>query len=170
MSCVPGEAVLYTGTTEIYNDSRWFEVRAWHIFSSGEVELVKGWADSVYPIDDALGDWGTGCEPLYSYGQAFCDYCTVDETKGTGYSVRSSTSLYNSSGTAILLIPADSTVWVTEECGSAGYRYPYYFTISGYTVNGVYNSCTQTTFVNAGFNTGKPDTYKVYTTCNLTTT
>ena len=146
MNSVEGESILYTGTTKNYNGYKWFEVRGWHILSSGTVELVQGWARSWYPLDDALGNWGTGCERIYYYGQTTSNtHWTYVTGRGVGFMTRSATYLYNSSGVSTVYLPAGSTVWINSNEGYAGYSNPHYCSISGYTKNGTYYSCTSTT-------------------------
>lgn len=163
MDAYEGEAVLYTGTTRTVGSYNWYQVRCWKI-SGSTVSLVQGWAKS-WHNNDWYTDQGTGCERLYDYAAMLeSPYWTVHSTRGAGFTVRTTTQLYNSAGTQLLTLPANSTVWVTDDEGYAGYGNPHYFSISGYTKNGTYTSCTSTTFVNAGFNTGNPSTYKIHTT------
>lgn len=163
MDAYEGEAVLYTGTTRTVESYTWYQVRCWKI-SGSTVSLIQGWARS-WHSNDWYTDQGTGCERLYDYANMLeSPYWTMHSTRGAGFTVRTTTQLYNSAGTQLLTLPANSTVWVTLDEGYAGYSNPHYFSISGYTKNGTYTSCSSTTFVNAGFNTGNPSTYKIHTT------
>ena len=139
-------------------------MRGWKV-EGNTVSLIQGWAQNWYSDNYSVTDFGTGCERLYDYANMLTStHWTIHSTRGAGFSTKSTTNLYNSAGTQLLSLPAGSIVWVTNEEGYAGYSNPHYFSISGYTKNGTYTSCSSTTFVNAGFNTGTPSTYKIYTT------
>ena len=90
-----------------------------------------------------------------------------NDTYGAGYKMAKSSSLYNGSGTATTSISSYTRVWFNSDAGTAGATKPYLVTISGYSTYAnnkwTYHSISATTFVDAGFNTGKVSTYKMNT-------
>lgn len=155
------EAILHTGNEVSINDHRWYQVRGWKYSSTG-VTLIQGWVRSWYSESNSAFN-GDSCIRPYMYGRYFTSNWSYVAGRGVGCTIQLSTNLYNSSGTLITSLPIGSVVWFKDdsEYGYAGYSNPHYCAISGYTKNGTYHSCSATTFVNAGFNTGNPSSYRL---------
>lgn len=120
----------------------------------------RSWMD--YPFTCSLYDYA------YNYPSEDDDGLIVfNDTYGAGYKMAKSSSLYNGSGTATTSISSYTRVWFNSDAGTAGATKPYLVTISGYSTYAnnkwTYHSISATTFVDAGFNTGKVSTYKMNT-------
>lgn len=157
-----GEAIIYTGTTATVSGSTWYQVRVW----TSKDSLSYGWIPPMgsymdYPMTFTLYDYG------YNYADEDADIVVYDADYGAGYKMASSSSLYNGSGTATTSITSLTRIWFTEDAGTAGATKPYLVTISGYSTYSnnrwTYHSLSATTFVDAGFNTGKVSSYKMNT-------
>lgn len=158
-----GEAIIFTGTTKVIEDSTFYQVKIWTssgTLSTGWMAPAGSWMD--YPFTCSLYDYA------YNYPSEDDDGLIVfNDTYGAGYKMAKSSSLYNGSGTATTSISSYTRVWFNSDAGTAGATKPYLVTISGYSTYAnnkwTYHSISATTFVDAGFNTGKVSTYKMNT-------
>ena len=158
-----GEAIIFTGTTKVIEDSTFYQVKIWTssgTLSTGWMAPAGSWMD--YPFTCSLYDYA------YNYPSEDDDGLIVfNDTYGSGYKMAKSSSLYNGSGTATTSISSYTRVWFNSDAGTAGATKPYLVTISGYSTYAnnkwTYHSISATTFVDAGFNTGKVSTYKMNT-------
>ena len=158
-----GEAIIFTGTTKVIEDSTFYQVKIWTssgTLSTGWMAPAGSWMD--YPFTCSLYDYA------YNYPSEDDDGLIVfNDTYGAGYKMATSSSLYNGSGTATTSISSYTRVWFNSDAGTAGATKPYLVTISGYSTYAnnkwTYHSISATTFVDAGFNTGKVSTYKMNT-------
>jgi len=165
MTVYDGEAVLHTGITTVINNYTWYEVRAWRIVGAN-VYLVEGWIRNYYSNSSGAVALGACCESMYmmpmlhNFGDQTIGF---SDQYGGGYTLKSSANLYDTYGTYLRTLPVGARIWVWEDEGYAGRSNPHYVSISGYTLNGTYYACTSTTFFDAGFDTGTPTTYNIYT-------
>lgn len=158
-----GEAIIFTGTTRVVEDSTFYQVKVWTssgTLSTGWMAPAGSWMD--YPFTCSLYDYA------YSYPSEESDGLIIfDDTYGAGYKMARSSSLYNGSGTATTSLTSYTRVWFDEDVGTAGATKPYLVTISGYSTYAnnrwTYHSLNATTFVDAGFNTANISTYKMHT-------
>ncbi len=158
-----GEAIIFTGTTKVIEDSTFYQGEIWTssgTLSTGWMAPAGSWMD--YPFTCSLYDYA------YNYPSEDDDGLIVfNDTYGAGYKMAKSSSLYNGSGTATTSISSYTRVWFNSDAGTAGATKPYLVTISGYSTYAnnkwTYHSISATTFVDAGFNTGKVSTYKMNT-------
>lgn len=158
-----GEAIIFTGTTKVVDGSTFYQVKIWSssgTLSTGWMAPAGSWMD--YPFTCTLYDYA------YNYPSEDDDGLIVfDDTYGAEYKMAKSSSLYNGSGTATTSITSLTRVWFDSNVGTAGATKPYLVTISGYSTYAnykwTYHSISSTTFVDAGFNTGNINTYKMNT-------
>lgn len=90
---------------------------------------------------------------------------TQNSTTYYGTKIKSTTSIYNSSGSYLTTLYAGNWVWMTASQNMCGASNHHYMTIKGYSTSasGTINTYSSTTFVNAGFNTSNPANYKIST-------
>lgn len=91
-----GEAIIFTGTTKVIEDSTFYQVKIWTssgTLSTGWMAPAGSWMD--YPFTCSLYDYA------YNYPSEDDDGLIVfNDTYGAGYKMAKSSSLYNGSGTA----------------------------------------------------------------------
>ena len=165
MTISEGEAVLFTGNTKIVGQHTWHEVRAWRIISPN-VYYVEGWVRNFYSNGSSSAFLGPCCENLRVTAYDHANDDTIFYTSGRGgYKLRYTSKLYDSSARLLKTLRPGAIVWFTDDEGYSGYSHREYVSISGYTEadDDRYVPVTQTTFIDASFDTGTSSSYSFYT-------
>lgn len=165
MTSYIGEALLFTEKSVRVGNYFWYAVRGWKqsgnssTFLTGWVRGFQSYAHTVqhecytlYEIGDRLAEDGVA-------GTTFDRY-----NDSAGFTLKSATKLYDSSGTLLLTLSQGNKVWLQSDEGYAGTTKPYLISISAYTTSdGVYHIPIDTVFADLNFDSGNTGTYRIVT-------
>ncbi len=127
-----------------------------------------GWWGQDYGFNQARPLWEIVNRGLNSGSTEAPNHFAIRTVNGVNYygiRVRTTTSLYNGSGSYIQSAPVGSWVWTTTKQNMCGASNHHYMSINGYSSSktGAITTFSATTFVDAGFNTNTPLNYKITT-------